>query len=478
MKKIFFLAFSICINFVFAQTEPTSQPTNLNFSGVKTYKASATFTGVAQSRYLAVLSESPITFTPTDNVEYIKGQNVNGAKVVYVGTSTFVGFKNLLQNHTYYLAVFAYNQLGNNINYKNDSPLTGSITTPKASYGVYYNNIDFAASDVINQLTNKIQSHTLLDYGQFDENVVRNIIEKDTVVNGELKSYIECQYSKEIKVYDYEDFVYQDFQPYYTREHRMAKSWYNFTGGNASAQTALPEGTDYHSLALVQGEVNTNRSNHPFGNVVNSTYDYLEYSQGYDAASNGTLVAEPRDDRKGDVARANLYIMLAYNGKYSQNWGLDNLISDAYKQDIQVLLDWHNADLPDDFEKTRHEYVAEIQGNRNPLIDFPELVDCIDFTDMTKKANCNIQIETGITNNTVSEFGAFVYPNPSKGLVVIKDIKLKEINNIHIYNLLGAEQQNLQSNNDNIKMKNLTKDYYIISIQGKKKTYISKILLK
>ncbi len=478
MKKLLFIAFSICLNFAFAQTEPTAQPTNLNFSGIKTYKGAATYTGVSSSRYLVLLSKDPITFTPTDNVEYLKGTYINGAKVVYNGVGTFVGFKNIYQNTTYHLAVFAYNQLGNNINYKNDNPLTGTFTTPEAGYGSYYNNIDFAASNVVSQLTNLIQAHTLQDYGQFDENVVRNIIEKDTIVSGELKSYIECQYSKEIKVYPFQSFTYQDFQPYYTREHRMAKSWYNFTGVNASAQQDLPEGTDYHSLALVQGEVNTSRSNHPFGNVVNSTYDYLDFQLGYDAASNGTIVAEPRDDRKGDVARANLYIMLAYNGKFGENWGLDNLISDANKQDIQVLLDWHNADLPDDFERTRHEYVAEIQNNRNPLIDFPELVDCIDFTDMTKKANCNIQIETGISNHTISEFGNFIYPNPSNGIVQIQNIKSKEIQSIHIYNLLGAEQHNFTVNNDSIDMQNLNKGFYIISIEGKKKKYISKILLK
>lgn len=476
MNKVLFLALTFCVSFAFAQTEPTAQPTNLNFSNVKSYQASATFTGSGQSRYLAVLSQNPITFTPTDNVEYIKGQNVGDAKVVYVGTSTFVGFKNIYQDKTYYLAVFAYNQLGNNINYKSDNPLTGNVKTPVAFYGNYYNNIDFASNNVVNQLTSLIQIHTIQDYSQFDENVVRNIIEKDTVVNGELKSYIECQYSKEIKVYPYQQFTYQDFMPYYSREHRIAKSWYDFTSMGGSI-TSAPEGTDYHSLALVQGDVNTRRSNHPFGEVVNpGTGSYLDFKMGDDA--NNNLAVEPRDDRKGDVARAHFYVMLAYNGKYGENWGLDNLISEAPNQDIQVLLDWHYADLPDDFEKTRHDYVASIQNNRNPFIDFPELVDCIDLTNMTKKANCNIQIETGISNNTISEFGAFVYPNPSNGMVQIQNIKSKEIQNIHIYNLLGAEQHNFTVNNDSIDMQNLNKGFYIISIEGKKKNYISKILLK
>jgi endonuclease I len=34
-----------------------------------------------------------------------------------------------------------------------------------------------------------------------------------------------------------------------------------------------------------------------------------------------------------------------------------------------TLLDWHQADPVDDFERRWHERIAEAQGNRNPFID-------------------------------------------------------------------------------------------------------------
>jgi endonuclease I len=42
-----------------------------------------------------------------------------------------------------------------------------------------------------------------------------------------------------------------------------------------------------------------------------------------------------------------------------------------------VLLAWHRMDPVSDKEKTRAIEVNKIQGNRNPFIDYPELVEFI-----------------------------------------------------------------------------------------------------
>lgn len=474
IKQSLFLLFTFIAGFALAQTEPATQPSNLNFSSIRTYRVSVSFSSAGADGHLVVMSKDPITFVPTDNTYYLKGQVLGGVKVVSVGSGTFTFFKNLLQNNSYNVAVFAYNEQGFNINYKSDNPLTGSVTTASAGFGNYYNGIDFNSINLVSDLTNLIQPHTMIDYGQFDENIVANFYETDTVVNGATQKYIVCQYSGEKKVYT-GTFSYQGTTPFYSREHRVAKSWYDFTGLGGSI-TDVPEGNDIHSLELVQNDVNTARSNNPFGEVTSNPWanSYLEFIIGKD--SRDILVVEPKEDRKGDVARAHFYMMLAYNGKYGQNWGLDNLIALSQSQEYQVLLDWHYNDLPDDFERTRHEYIYEIQGNRNPLIDFPQLVDCIDFRDMTKLASCDVNV--GIAENLANQYGTFIYPNPSTGILYMQDVKAKDVQGIHIFNMFGVEQNNFTLNYDSINVDQLHKGLYIISIETKKKNYISKFQLK
>jgi endonuclease I len=474
IKKSLFLILSLVAGLAMAQTEPVSQPSSLNFSSIKTYRVSVSFSSAGAGGHLVVMSKNPITFMPLDNTAYLKGQVINGVKVVSVGAGTFTFFKNLLQNNLYHIAVFAYNEQGVNINYKSDNPLTGSVTTASASFGNYYNGIDFNSSNLVSNLTSLIQAHTMIDYGQFDETIIANFYEADTIVGGITQKYIICQYSGEHKVYT-GPFSYQGSTPYYSREHRVAKSWYDFTGLGGSI-TGVPEGNDIHSLELVQNDVNSSRSNNPFGEVTGNPWSnsYLEFIIGKDYRD--ILVVEPMENRKGDVARAHFYMMLAYNGKYGQNWGLDNMLTLSQSQEMQVLLDWHYNDPPDDFEKTRHEFVYEIQGNRNPLIDFPQLVDCMDFRDVSKQASCDVNV--GIATNLANEFGTFIYPNPSTGILYMQDAKAKDVKAIHIFNMLGVEQSNFSLENDSINVEQLNKGLYIISIETNKKNYISKFQLK
>ena len=44
---------------------------------------------------------------------------------------------------------------------------------------------------------------------------------------------------------------------------------------------------------------------------------------------------------------------------------------------IELLMKWHNQDPVSEREIKRNNEVAKIQKNRNPFIDYPELVDYI-----------------------------------------------------------------------------------------------------
>ncbi|MFD3539881.1 endonuclease [Streptomyces sp. NPDC058662] len=76
---------------------------------------------------------------------------------------------------------------------------------------------------------------------------------------------------------------------------------------------------------------------------------------------------------KGPVARATLYFLLRYPGLIGDRAGelpLDRL---------GLLLDWHRDQPVNAYELHRNAAIAEVQGNRNPLIDHPEWAERIDF---------------------------------------------------------------------------------------------------
>ena len=74
------------------------------------------------------------------------------------------------------------------------------------------------------------------------------------------------------------------------------------------------------------------------------------------------------------MARATLYFLLRYPGL------INNSSGEYTPQRIATILSWHKNDKVSRYEKHRNAAIFEKQGNRNPLIDFPEWADLIDFT--------------------------------------------------------------------------------------------------
>lgn len=137
--------------------------------------------------------------------------------------------------------------------------------------------------------------------------------------------------------------IYTGFGPYGNREH----VWPNSKLGSAPDY-------DLHNLRAAVSSVNSTRSNYPFTNQVTQTSWQKIGSTFY-----------PGMEHVGDVARIVLYISVRY--------GLNlNLVGN-----LQMFLTWHEEDPVSDFELSRNGKIYEIQSNRNPFIDHPELVDVI-----------------------------------------------------------------------------------------------------
>ncbi len=146
----------------------------------------------------------------------------------------------------------------------------------------------------------------------------------------------------------------------YNCEHVVPQSWFD--------KEAQPMKGDLHHLFTCEPECNSFRSNIPY-------FDFLDYQEVVrnDCGKREENKFEPNAN-KGVVARATLYFLLRYPGEIDEN-------RIEYDRDrLGVLLNWHNTEYVNTYEKHRNMAIFEKQGNRNPLIDFPTWAKGIDFT--------------------------------------------------------------------------------------------------
>ncbi len=141
-------------------------------------------------------------------------------------------------------------------------------------------------------------------------------------------------------------------------EHVVPQSWFG---------KANPMKSDLHHLFTCEMRCNSSRSNSPYIDFADYDPDRREGVRVECGKSDGGRF-EP-ESGKGAVARATLYFLLRYPRK----------INDYTSSDLANLLQWHEKYPVDGYEKHRNKAIYEVQGNRNPLIDLPELAASIRF---------------------------------------------------------------------------------------------------
>lgn len=171
------------------------------------------------------------------------------------------------------------------------------------------------------------------------------------------------------------------------REHVWCQSLSDgFFGVNADA------GNDLHHIRPVSAEFNSARGNRPFKNldkneIIHTYYttedlDFVKYD-GYLSESilqklNASLIGygsieyfEPSDDYKGDIARILSYLITAYKTD------LYDVLGNIIYGEFDTIVKWNLIDPVDVNETNRNDVVMKIQGNRNPYIDCPEIINKI-----------------------------------------------------------------------------------------------------
>ena len=121
--------------------------------------------------------------------------------------------------------------------------------------------------------------------------------------------------------------------------------------------------SDLHHLFPSDMRANSTRSNNPFAEVDGvATHSTCRDSKIGTALNNpGIRAFEPPTEHKGNVARAIYY----FSTRYKIN-------IDASQ--ASYLKIWNEQDPVDQEELERNERIMQLQGNRNPFIDYPELI--------------------------------------------------------------------------------------------------------
>ncbi len=165
----------------------------------------------------------------------------------------------------------------------------------------------------------------------------------------------------------------------WNREHVWAKSH----GFPSDSQWGY---TDAHHLRPSDPGINTARSNNDFGACSDTGEEVLFNGVGTGNYLNKTTDCwEPRDEVKGDVARMIMYMDTRYQGTDTATTNMPDLIvvdrltttaedSEPLIGTLCTLYAWNKLDAVDTYEQNRNNQVYKYQGNRNPFIDRPELV--------------------------------------------------------------------------------------------------------
>lgn len=178
---------------------------------------------------------------------------------------------------------------------------------------------------------------------------------------------------------------------------------------------AMPALGDLHHLVPSKSNINTMRKNAPFSDIPDDKTKYWllddkvftkpdkrQIDQYSESASN---IFEPRESKKGDVARALFYFYAIYGSTISKK------SKSFFTSMLPDICKWHRKDKVDSTEQNRTMAIARIQSNVNPYIFDPSLAErcyCAAYPSKPEKS-----------------YSVNIYPNPSKGLfyIAIQDYK-------------------------------------------------------
>lgn len=229
---------------------------------------------------------------------------------------------------------------------------------------------------LLSALYNIISSHTSISYS--------GLWTAYKTTDCDSEGYIIDMYSNVRYLYGQKQGAnYSNIGDSYNREHTFPQSWF---------AKATPMKTDLFHVVPTDGYVNNQRGNYPFGEceggtrLTNGSYRAKGRLGSCTTTGYSGKVWEPDDEYKGDFARIYFYMATCYNNRIASWPGNDSnaaavLAGNSYPvyKDwyIAMLLKWDREDPVSERERERNDAVYDIQKNRNPYVDHPELVEYV-----------------------------------------------------------------------------------------------------
>lgn len=249
----------------------------------------------------------------------------------------------------------------------------------------------------------------------------------------------------------------------YNKEHSVPASWFG---------DQTPMYSDLFHIYPTDGYVNNRRSNYPYGEVGNASWTSRNGSKLGNSITPGYsgTVFEPIDAYKGDLARGFFYMCTRY---YNRDFdkGSPSMFTDGNLNPwaLAMLIRWHEQDPVSQKERDRNNAVFSLQHNRNPFVDYPELVGKVFGADSVNAFHYGTSIAL------VDPALMAVYPNPAHEQFTIQSNSV-EINEIVVFDLLGKEVLHTEALNNHctVNISHLPAGLYILKIHSENQAIIVK----
>lgn len=280
-----------------------------------------------------------------------------------------------------------------------------------SNQGVYDFTDNLWGSDLLTALSGYLKNHNIFTYKMARELLWTSFDN----YNGK----VECIYTgKTVLVEGEPDFAELDKIGFNT-EH----SWPRSYGSDYE-----PPLSDMNHIFPSSKTSNDRRANFPY-NYVTGQISWQEGGSKLGIDNNGKTVFEPRDESKGNIARALFYFALRYDNPFK--------FIDAQEN---VLRAWTKIDPPDEKEMRRNDSIAAYQLRRNPFIDHPSFLERINSISTNPDfdlISAPIQIGTNFTiniNTIVEPFELILWiHNQGNTDIEVKSVKLDYPNYLEPY---------------------------------------------